>query len=250
VIYRAVAFDIDGTLYPSLALYLRNFGLGLRNQRMLRNFAKVRYDLHAMSMDPARRASMPRDLIGFRSLQARLLAEKRGIGQVEASAWVERVMYGELEASFGHVHPFGGVVAALEALAAAGLRLAALSDFPASNKLVTLGLRKWFEVATSSEESGFLKPAPEPFLDIAAKLCLDPAEILYVGNSMALDVAGAKGVGMGTALRAKPSLKPGFHEPYAPRSFSGAGRPAGAANRPDLVFSDWTKLVSFILNGS
>lgn len=94
----------------------------------------------------------------------------------------------------------------------------------------------------SSEESGMLKPAPEPFLDLAARLRLEPAQILYVGNSPSLDIAGAHGVGMDAALRGGSALKRLIREPYAPRVPD-----AAKASSPELVFSNWKDLVTFAL---
>ena len=240
--YRAVAFDIDGTLYPSLGLYLKNIGFGLRHFRVLMKFSKVRHDLHALAMDKAARPGLPRDLAGFRSLQARLLAESCGMTEAEAAAWVESVMYGELEDFFSTITLFPGVEGALKALSSAGLKLAALSDFPAPNKLRHIGLEGFFEVAMSSEESGILKPAPEPFLDMARRLGVEAADILYVGNSPGLDIAGAHGVGMDAALRGGSPIKHLIREPYAPRV---KGKERGP--EPELVFSDWKDLVAFAL---
>lgn len=240
--YRAVAFDIDGTLYPSLGLYLRNLGFGLRHRRVLGHFSRVRHELHSLAMNETSRRDLPRDLGGFRSLQARLLAQRTGMGPDEARDWVERVMYGELEDFFDRIALFPGVVEALSAFERAGLRLAALSDFPAPRKLERIGLARFFEVAMSSEESGMLKPAPEPFLDLCGRLGLEPADVLYVGNSPLLDIAGAHGVGMDAALRGSVSVKRLLREPYTPRDH----RPR-QDRHPDLVFSDWKDLVTFTL---
>ncbi|MEI6388200.1 MAG: HAD family hydrolase [Spirochaetota bacterium] len=244
VIFRAVAFDIDGTLYPSMGLYFRNLGFGFRNYRMLRAFAKVRYQLHQMSMDPSMEPGMPSDLPGFRALQARILADGTSLSFEEAFSWAERTMYGELEASFHDVRLFHGVRATLDAFAASGLRLAALSDFPAPRKLEILGIRDYFEVAMSSEETGFLKPASRPFLTLAERLGVAPGELCYVGNSSRLDVAGAKAVGMGTALRGSSGFFRGSREPYAPKEFNSLREIT-----PDMAFTDWRDLVNYILPG-
>ncbi len=243
--YRAVAFDIDGTLYPSLGLYLGHIGFGLRNYRILTTFSRVRHELHSLAMDPGKRKSLPRDLQGFRKLQASLLAERGGLGFEEAKDWIERVMYGELESFFATIRLFPGVEAALTRLSREGLRLAALSDFPAPGKLASIGLSRFFEIAMSSEESGMLKPAPEPFFDLAARLGLQSAEILYVGNSPSLDIAGAHGAGMDAALRGGGAIKKIIREPYAPR-----GADKSHSSQPELSFSNWNDLVSFALEGS
>lgn len=236
---RAIAFDIDGTLYSNASLYLKTLGFGLRHFTMLQHFSRVRYDLHRIAAAPGGACEGCDDLPGFRALQASMLAARSGKSEEEAAAWAERVMYGELEAAFTRVRPFEGLLPALGALRAAGYRLAALSDFPAARKLATLGLDSWFEVAFCSEETGCLKPAPKPFIELARRLGLEPGEILYVGNSLPLDVVGARNAGMGTAYRGSHGRLPRFREPYVPKSYPDA--------KPDFSFTDWSLLVEHLV---
>jgi putative hydrolase of the HAD superfamily len=58
------------------------------------------------------------------------------------------------------------------------------------------------------------KPHAEPFERLAAALSVDRSEMLYVGNSLAYDVAGAHNAGLRSAwLRASPDDKA---DPYRP----------------------------------
>ncbi|MFW5643352.1 MAG: HAD family hydrolase, partial [Alkalispirochaeta sp.] len=50
-----------------------------------------------------------------------------------------------------------------------------------------------------AEETGYLKPNPEPFLRLIEELGVPAGEILYVGNSYRYDIEGARAVGMVTA---------------------------------------------------
>jgi putative hydrolase of the HAD superfamily len=43
---KAVAFDLDGTLYPDYRLYVRLIPLALRHARFLKAFAKARNIIH------------------------------------------------------------------------------------------------------------------------------------------------------------------------------------------------------------
>lgn len=221
---KAVAFDIDGTMYSSTLFNLRMIPFGLRNARLMATFARVRRELHARSRDSGRREAAARSGRAFRQSQAELFGSHLGIAREEAERRLDAVVYGELESSFSKVRLFKGLVPALESLKSAGLRLAALSDFPAARKLELLGLSRYFELALSSEDSGLLKPAPEPFQDLARALGLDASEILYVGNSLACDLAGALAAGMPVAIVGH--------------------RPAPGA---DLRFTDWKRLVDFVL---
>ena len=63
-------------------------------------------------------------------------------------------------------------------------------------KLETMGLRDLFACIVLSEEIGIRKPDPRIFLRAASLLHRQPQECLYVGDSYANDVIGAKTAGM------------------------------------------------------
>lgn len=220
---RAVAFDIDGTLYPELELNRRLGPFTARHAPFLLALSSARRKLHALGDEDE---GGPSDLAGFRRRQAELVAARLGTSAAKAEAAAERIVYGELEAYFARVRVFAGLEPVLDGLAAAGLRLAVLSDFPAARKLDLLGLGGRFELAQCSEESGRLKPSRRPFLLLAGALGLEPEEVLYVGNSRRYDVAGARAAGMGSALR----------------------RPLGRLGEADLVFSRWEDLERYAIN--
>jgi putative hydrolase of the HAD superfamily len=220
--FDAVAFDLDGTLYPAHRLYARALASMLGKTRRLEAFNQARRQLRALGLDAARRSSLSAGGGALRALQAQLVAEQLGIGIAEAAAAIDRDFYRGVEELFSGIRPFAGLVPALDALAAAGLRLALLSDLPPARKLELLGLAGRFECALCSEDSGFLKPSGEPFAMLASRLGLPPERILYVGNSPWIDVAGAKAAGMSAAI-------------VALRRIPGA----------DLSFWDWRALVAF-----
>jgi len=105
-----------------------------------------------------------------------------------------------------------------------GYKLGVMSDFPVQNKLKFLGLEDW-DCSFTSESTGYLKPHPEPFFELARQMKLDPQEILYVGNSYSKDVVGAAEVGMKTAHFASS---------------------APAESRADFTFRKYSDLFRFI----
>jgi putative hydrolase of the HAD superfamily len=221
---KAVAFDIDGTLYPERALNARLASFAARNARFLFAFSSARRRLHALDET---RGDWPDDLAGFRRLQAELVAERLKLSEAEAAALADRIIYEELDSYFAGLPVFGGLERALDDLASGDLRLAVLSDFPTERKLKHLGLAGRFELAQCSEGSGLLKPAARPFLRLAGALGLAPEEILYVGNSRRYDVRGSRAAGMKSAL------------------LSSARRRGDEA---DLVFRRWGELARFALS--
>jgi len=237
VAITCVAFDLDGTLYPDSSLRVHLPSFTFRNLSFLVAFGLARAEIHARaaagcgSEDPAGpNEGWPRDLAGYRELQAQAAARRWGRSAGEALARAEASVYGELEGYFAQVRLFDGVKDCLAALAARGLRLGVLSDFPPRRKLALLGIEDRFKAIRCSEESGTLKPACKPFLDLAADLGAAPEEVLYVGNSRRYDIAGAKAAGMLAALKV-PRL--------------GKRLPRGHA-RPDIVFSVYADLPALV----
>jgi putative hydrolase of the HAD superfamily len=222
--FDAVAFDLDGTLYPNASLYSRALPAMLRTTRAFVAFSAARNALREMSRDPAGAGKELRDQASFRATQASLVAKRLGIPLDEAAALIEDRFYRGVEELFARVRPFRGVEGALYALSSGGLRLALLSDLPPARKLELLGFSGRFEAALCSEESGLLKPARAPFELLASRLALPLGRILYVGNSPAIDLAGAKAAGMSAAIVSRRRVR-------------------GA----DLSFYDWRELVAYAL---
>lgn len=74
--------------------------------------------------------------------------------------------------------------------------------------LDTHGLRPYFSPIHISEAIGFRKPRREAFLQTAEAMGVAPQETLFVGDTFALDVVGAKSVGMDAAWFDRQKLPP------------------------------------------
>jgi putative hydrolase of the HAD superfamily len=185
---QVVAFDVDGTLYPNRAMYLLSVPFAFRYFGILSAFARVRREIRKI-----------RPINDFYRTQAELFARYRGVPVEKAVETIETVIYGRWESLIRYVKPFPFVGETLGELKKAGLKLAVLSDFPLRNKLKYLNLDGYWDYAKSSEESGYLKPAPEPFQDLVNHFSVPPEEILYVGNSYNYDIDGAKRCGLAAA---------------------------------------------------
>jgi putative hydrolase of the HAD superfamily len=93
--------------------------------------------------------------------------------------------------------------ALLEALRDRGLKVGLVSnafDPPEllHRDLERMGIAKRLDVAVFSSEIGFRKPHPAIFQRALEALGVDPAETLFVGDSLVNDVAGAAALGMHT----------------------------------------------------
>jgi len=83
-----------------------------------------------------------------------------------------------------------------------GLHIGVFSDYPAQEKLQTLGLDKQVKLtlcATDREINAF-KPHPRGFLRACEYWGLRPEEVLYVGDRPEIDAEGAAAAGMPCAI--------------------------------------------------
>lgn len=217
----AIGFDIDGTLYPPLALYGRLVPFTAAHIPLMLAFRKTRAVMHD---EPACEGA-------FYGKQAAVLAGFLNIDASSAEHIIEEKIYRNWAEIFKRVRSYPHVAETLRTFKDAGYKLGVLSDFPIREKLVNMRLDGYWDAQISSEETGAVKPHNSGFLALAKKLETPPENILYVGNSYRFDVEGAAAVGMKTALRVHPLCKP--------RRFSGV--------RPDIVFSHYREL-SHVLN--
>jgi putative hydrolase of the HAD superfamily len=103
--------------------------------------------------------------------------------------------------------PFDDVRGALGELRAAGHRLVVVSNWDVSlhEMLRTTGLDALVDGAISSAEAGARKPAPAIFHRALALAGVEPGDgaALHAGDSLELDVAGARGAGLRAVLVAR-----------------------------------------------
>jgi len=182
---RAVAFDVDGTLYPNSAVYMRALFFALCNMPSIYTFSCVRKDIRKI-----------RPLSDFHRTQTDLFAARRKIPAELAGKTIEKIFYDRWTHITRKAKLFPHAQETLVRLKNSGLRMAALSDFPLSGKLENWGLDKFFEYRKSCEDIGYLKPNPEPFQDLVNFFGFEPREILYVGNNYDYDIVGAKNQGL------------------------------------------------------
>ena len=185
---RAVAFDVDGTLYRNNAMYLRSAPFFARHRRLVVAFAAVRREIRSI-----------RPIENLCRLQVEMTAQRLGWSVERASEEIDRHIYGTWQRIATGNTPLPRAIALLEELRNNGFPTVALSDFPVEEKLVGMGIGHLFDHAFSSEETNYLKPNAEPFERVAALVSLPPEKILYVGNSYRYDIEGAAAVGMKTA---------------------------------------------------
>lgn len=201
---RAVLMDLDGTLYSQRPLRLRmlrelalepyrqrSFVHARETVRRLRVFRQVREELRALG-----RASEPLELLQYARSATRLGCDSKGL-RATVEEWIHRRPLRYLR---GRAR--AGLADFLDELHSKGIPVGVFSDYPVGEKLAALGLRERFQLelcATDAEINAF-KPHPAGFLLAAERFGLRPSELLYVGDRIEVDAAGAKRAGMPCAI--------------------------------------------------
>jgi putative hydrolase of the HAD superfamily len=117
-----------------------------------------------------------------------------GVGRSFTAAQVAELIRLDI-ASWLHLQP--GTVTLIEDLAAAGYRLALLSNMPAEVAEVVAGLpvAARFEHCVFSSSLGSVKPQPECYRAVLAMLGAAPADVLFL-DDRSENVAGAQALGI------------------------------------------------------
>ena len=100
------------------------------------------------------------------------------------------------------LHLFPDVIPTLKKLKELGLKLGIVSDAPSREawiRLYMLELHNIFQDVVTFNDTGFHKPAKEPFVKIAEKLNVSLDECMMVGDWPERDIKGGNSLGMTTA---------------------------------------------------
>ena len=191
--YKAICFDIDGTLYPKSLMNKRLFILGLRHPLFSLKYNKMRRQLRKCQ-DTLSGSLM--------SKEATVICKNMGKGNKEdiVCKHLEAWIYEPMKKLYRSTKPFDGVLETFKIIKEKGLKIGLFSDFPLFNKLESMGLASYVDYALSSENVGFLKPSVHCFENLLYNIGVEPAEALYVGDSYDKDVVGARGAGIDAIL--------------------------------------------------
>lgn len=217
---KAVAFDIDGTLYPASSLNIRLIPYVIKHLRFYLHYYRVRKIMHRTA-----------PLSDFYEYQARLLAEELECSNSEAKKKIQDIVYDGLKDYFKKIKPFKFVHETFQILKDKGYKIALLSDFPPEQKGDVWGLASFCDLIVGSEQIGALKPSKYSFGVLSLELGLEPNQILYVGNSIKYDLIGAKNAGMKTAIIAS-KLREIFNKQL---------------RQADIIFSNYRQFMNILL---
>ncbi|MFP7833547.1 HAD family hydrolase [Marisediminicola sp. LYQ134] len=201
--FRAVGFDLDGTLFDHRGSAEAGVDQFLRT-------------LHVVPSDDARQAwfaaedeQFERWRSGRISFQEQRRARLRTVLPVlGVTPPAEESKLDELfEVYFGAYkeewRAFPGSEQLLTSLRASGYRIGLLTngnEEQQRDKLSNMGLGAAFDVVCASENIGVQKPDARAFRILADGLGASPSQCLYVGDNAAHDIAGAEAAGMRALL--------------------------------------------------
>jgi pyrophosphatase PpaX len=211
--YRAVLFDFDGTLTPSLPLWVKAFHIAVQEQGVTftdeeviqrffyRNWQDVATELQ------------------FASLEAFRVKIHRG-----------------LRIAFLAAELFPEVLTILQACKARGLQTAMVTSAPRvviEDVMPRLALHELFDHIVCADDVKNFKPHPEPVLMTLTALNRLPTEAIMIGDST-VDILAGKAAGTATALFMTDEHN-SFHKADALR-----------ATEPDHIFTHHRELHDII----
>lgn len=202
---RAVLFDAAGTLFrvrgsvgAAYAAVAARHGVALAAADIERRFRATFQAMPPMCFPGIGGAQLPQHERAWWRHVVRTAFADNHFNDFEA-------FFSQLFAHFARPESwqlFPDVVAGLASLLARGIRLAVVSNFDGrlADLCTGLGLRIYFETIVMSARVGYAKPDPRIFTIALERLGLRAGDVIHVGDSAPLDVAGARAAGIRAIL--------------------------------------------------
>lgn len=183
--YKAVCFDVDGTLYPPREMHKRLFKIWVLHPVFVLRYIKMRKVLRKRQDDFE-------DSMTLRQREASIL----GCSEEK----LNKCFYNPLKREYEKIEPFDGIRETFLWLKENEIKIGVFSDFPLFDKLFLLGISDLVDVGLCSDDVGFLKPSVHPFENLLYKLEVEPSQMLYVGDEPKKDMSGAAEAGVDSYL--------------------------------------------------
>jgi phosphoglycolate phosphatase len=170
MLYKAVLFDLDGTLVDTLRDLADSTNFVLAEA----GFPQHEVEAYRYFVGSGRRVLASRALPEDHRDEQTVDGIASEIEQLYSQRWTE------------HTIPYPGIPELLDGLTDLGVRMAILSNKPhrAAQLMVSRLLPRWHFDAVAGERSGIpLKPDPSMALRIARQMKTEPGDFLYLGDS-------------------------------------------------------------------
>jgi FMN phosphatase YigB (HAD superfamily) len=198
---KAVIMDVDGTLYRQMPVRLRMAWrltifalsrpfLGQKTIQVLRAYRRAQENLRGS--DAGSQSALR---------QVETAAQMTGYAPEFVKHCVSRWMEDE-PLRFVAESRYPGVIEFFDWASRRNLRLAVISDYDPREKLRALALDSYLSavVWAQQDEIGVFKPNPRALRVAAARLGIEPAEAIYVGDRADVDVSAALAAGIPPVL--------------------------------------------------
>ncbi|MCF0238609.1 MAG: HAD family hydrolase [Sphaerochaetaceae bacterium] len=204
--YKAICFDVDGTLYPKRVMNRKLFLLWLRHplftlkyNRMRKTFRLNQHSFEQELSLKDREAAII--LTGYAKESPAFIERlRKNKDFLETRENLDLYLYKPMEAVYKRLKPCNGVKEAFIKIKEKGLKIGVFSDFPLFNKIEAMKLDDFVDCKISSLDVGFLKPHNQCLCSLLYNMGLKPSEVLYVGDSPSKDIAGAVKAGLDGVL--------------------------------------------------
>ncbi len=200
--YKAVCFDIDGTLYPVKVMNSRILRISIKHPILGMKYRKNRKEFRRCQ------ASF-KQKVPFTWREAMIM--QNGTGEEPSEAFEEstyrrtydklvKLVYAPMERLYRTTRTYDGVRKTFQRIKDHGLKIGVFTDFPLFEKLKGMNLDDLVDFAASSDDVGYLKPDTHCFEYLLYNLKMGPKDVLYVGDSYDKDIKGAMAAGVDAVL--------------------------------------------------
>jgi phosphoglycolate phosphatase len=182
MVYRALLFDLDGTLLDTL----RDIADSVNSVLAYFGFPQHKVEAYKYFVGD-----------GMEALAIRSLPENHR-DKMTVNKIIARIDEEYSKRWANNTHPYPGIPELLDAVTSLGVRMSILSNKPQSSTELTVSrlLSQWhFDFVVGALPSIPKKPDPTGALQIARQMNINPSEFLYLGDS-AIDMLTATAANM------------------------------------------------------
>lgn len=194
--YKAIIFDLDGTLVNSIY----DIADAMNSVLKQRNYTTFDYETYKTFVGH-----------GVKSLIEKAIPQEH-LNDTFVSACLSEMMQTYSETCTNKTKPYDGILSLLDTLHAKGFKLSVLSnkEDTLTKKVVKAILPQYLNPVLGLKEEALKKPNPKVALQICDTLNVTPEETIYVGDSN-VDIqtakrANMKAVGVSWGFRDKKEL--------------------------------------------
>jgi putative hydrolase of the HAD superfamily len=234
-----VFFDLGGTLYSYefRSLMGQANGAALKRLGFDPSAPEVRAAGRAAASEIQKTYAVRRSFIHRDLFRDRLARTATLLGVAASAAELEQFCVENTRNIIEHMPPRHDAVATLRSLRSRGLYCSVVSNADDEYLGVVIerhGLDQLLDDWTSSEEADSCKPDVQIYEVALAKAQLEPTDVLFVGDSLHHDVAGAHAAGIRSVLFEEPDVTTPLTEGLT------------AAAEPDYVIHDLAELAAIV----